>query len=351
MTQNVDGFHGRSLNYRDSGVDIELGQQLVETIKPLARETSRPEVIQGIGGFGALFELPLGRYANPVLVSGTDGVGTKLKLASMLNRHDSIGIDLVAMCVNDILTSGAEPLYFMDYFATGKLDVPIAEQVVRGIVEGCKLAGCTLAGGETAEMPGMYRIGDYDLAGFAVGVVEKHRIINPEQVQPGDVIIGLESSGPHSNGYSLIRKLIDEASVNLAQPLEGLTIADRLMAPTRIYVRSILSLLERCRVTAIAHITGGGMIENIPRALPDGLCAEISQSAWRMPHLFQWIQQTGNIESDEMFRTFNCGIGMVVCIRPDDVSAAMASLTESGEKPIALGNVVESDNCSFRITD
>ncbi|MYB35663.1 MAG: phosphoribosylformylglycinamidine cyclo-ligase [Gammaproteobacteria bacterium] len=351
MTQNVDDCHDRSLSYRDSGVDIELGRQLVETIKPLARETNRPGVMHGIGGFGALFELPLYQYTSPVLVSGTDGVGTKLRLASMLNHHDSIGIDLVAMCVNDILTSGAEPLYFMDYFATGKLDVPIAEQVIRGIVEGCKIAGCALAGGETAEMPGMYQVGDYDLAGFAVGVVEKHRIINPEQVQSGDVIIGLESSGPHSNGYSLIRKLIDEKSVDLEQPLEGLTISERLMAPTRIYVKPVLSLLERCEVAAIAHITGGGMTENMPRALPDGLCAEISRSAWHVPRLFQWIQETGNIDSDEMLRTFNCGIGMVVCVRPDDVAAAMASLAESGEKPVALGNIVESDDCSFRITD
>ncbi|MCY4226353.1 MAG: phosphoribosylformylglycinamidine cyclo-ligase [Gammaproteobacteria bacterium] len=350
MTQNADDCHERSLSYRDSGVDIELGQQLVEAIKPLARETSRPGVLHGIGGFGALFELPLDQYASPVLVSGTDGVGTKLKLASMLHRHDSIGIDLVAMCVNDILTAGAEPLFFMDYFATGKLDALIAEQVVRSIAEGCKLAGCALAGGETAEMPGMYQAGSYDLAGFAVGIVEKHRIINPELVQNGDAIIGLESSGPHSNGYSLIRKLIDETPVDLERPLEGLTIADRLMAPTRIYVKSILSLLERCNVTAIAHITGGGMIENIPRALPDGLCAEISRSAWRMPRLFQWIQQAGNIKTDEMLRTFNCGIGMVVCVQPDNVSAAMASLAESGEKPVALGRVVESDNCSFRIT-
>ncbi len=351
MTRNLDDCHDRSLSYRDSGVDIELGQRFVDAIKPLAGDTYRPGVLQGIGGFGALFELPLDQYANPVLVSGTDGVGTKLKLAGMLSRHDTIGIDLVAMCVNDILASGAEPLYFMDYFATGKLEASVAEQVVHGIVEGCKIAGCALAGGETAEMPGMYQAGDYDLAGFAVGIVEKQQMINPEQVRPGDFIIGLESSGPHSNGYSLIRKVIDQTSADLAQTLDGLSIADQLMAPTRIYVKSILNLLERCEVTAIAHITGGGMIENIPRALPEGLCAQISRSAWQVPGIFKWIQQNGNIESDEMFRTFNCGIGMIVCIRPDDFPVTMDTLAESGERPIALGNVVASGNGSFQLVE
>ena len=351
MTRNPDDHQDGSLNYRDSGVDIELGQQFIEVIKPLAKETYRPGVLQGIGGFGALFELSLDQYTNPVLVSGTDGVGTKLKLAGRLNRHDSIGIDLVAMCVNDILTCGAEPLYFMDYFATDKLDVRVAKQVVQSIVQGCKLAGCALAGGETAEMPGMYQAGDYDLAGFAVGVVEKHRIIGPEKVQYGDVIIGLESSGPHANGYSLIRRMIDRTAIELTQPKEGLSIADQLMAPTRIYVPSILSLLERCEVTAISHITGGGMIDNIPRSIPDGLCAEISRSSWCIPGIFDWIRKNGNVESDEMLRTFNCGIGMVVCVRQDDVSTAMASLAESGENPIILGNIVESGNSSIQFID
>ncbi|MCY4051897.1 MAG: phosphoribosylformylglycinamidine cyclo-ligase [Gammaproteobacteria bacterium] len=351
MTHNVDDHQDSSLSYRDSGVNIDLGQQFVETIKPLARETYRPGVIHGIGGFGALFELSLGQYTNPVLVSGADGVGTKLKLAGMLNRHDSIGIDLVAMCVNDIVTSGAEPLYFMDYFATGKLDIPVAKQVVQGIVEGCKLAGCALVGGETAEMPGMYSVGDYDLAGFSVGIVEKHRIISPEKVQHGDVIIGLESSGPHANGYSLIRKVMDQTSVGLSQPIEGLSLTEQLMAPTKIYVQSILSLLERCEVTAISHITGGGMIDNIPRSIPDGLCAKISRSAWRIPQIFHWIQQNGNVDLDEMFRTFNCGIGMIVCVHPDHVSIATASLTESGEKPIILGNIVKSSKCSIQFVD
>lgn len=343
MTRNQHGCRSESISYRDSGVDVELGQRFVETIKPLAKKTHRPGVMQGIGGFGALFELPLDKYRSPVLVSGADGVGTKLRLAGMLDRHDSIGIDLVAMCVNDILTSGAEPLYFMDYFATGKLDAALAKQVVEGIVEGCTLAGCALAGGETAEMPGMYQPGDYDLAGFAVGVVEKTRIIHPQQVQPGDLVIGLQSSGPHANGYSLIRKVVEQSQANLSQPLDTLSIGERLLLPTRIYVTSVLNLLERCQATAISHITGGGMIENIPRVLPAGLCAQISQSAWDMPPIFKWIQEQGNIEQREMLRTFNCGIGMIVCVRADDLNTALDSLVETGEHPMPLGKIVQSD--------
>lgn len=351
MIRNPDALHTKPLSYRNSGVDIELGQRFVEAIKPLAKETCRPGVIEGIGGFGALFELPWNQYRRPVLVSGTDGVGTKLKLASMLKCHDGIGIDLVAMCVNDILTSGAEPLYFMDYFATGKLDATQAEQVVRSIVKGCTLAGCSLAGGETAEMPGMYQSGDYDLAGFAVGIVEKERIINPERVQPGDIIIGLESSGPHANGYSLIREVISQSEADLDWPLQGLSVGERLMSPTRIYVQSILNLLKRCNVTAISHITGGGMIENIPRVLPKGLCARISQSAWTFPPIFTWIQERGNIDHGEMLQTFNCGIGMIICVRPNEFATVMDTLSGTGEKPMHLGEIVHSNDTSIQFID
>lgn len=351
MTHPEDACQEESLSYRDSGVDIDLGNRLVENIKPLVRRTYRPGVLQGIGGFGALFELPLDRYRRPVLVSGTDGVGTKLKLATLLGCHDSIGIDLVAMCVNDILTCGAEPLYFMDYLATGKLDAGQAEQVIRGIAEGCIMAGCALAGGETAEMPGMYRPGDYDLAGFAVGVVEKSRIIEPQQVRPGNLIIGLESSGPHSNGYSLIRHLIDRSGTDLDQPLDGSTLAELLISPTRIYVEPVLNLLKRCRATAICHITGGGMIDNVPRVLPEGLCARISGSAWTVPPIFSWIQERGNIRHNEMLRTFNCGIGMIVCVASADLDAALDSLSGSGERPVVLGEIVESHHSRIEFTD
>ena len=335
------------LSYQQSGVDIDAGNALVDRIKPAVKDTFRPGVLQGLGGFGALFELPTDQYQSPVLVSGTDGVGTKLKLASMMDRHDTIGIDLVAMCVNDIIVCGAEPLYFLDYFATGKLQVDQAETVVKGIAKGCKLAGCALTGGETAEMPGMYSVGEYDLAGFAVGVVEKQRIITPDRVSAGDVIIGLGSSGPHSNGYSLIRKVIEVSGSSLDQAFDtgnGMTtLGEALLTPTRIYVKSILSLLKNANVTAISHITGGGLLENLPRVLPDGVAAQISPSSWVMPNIFTWLQQSGGIEQSEMLRTFNCGIGMVVCVNQKDADVALTCLQENGEQIHVLGEVISSD--------
>ncbi len=331
-----------SLNYRQSGVSIDAGNELVERIKPTVKETFRSGVLQGLGGFGALFEIPK-QYNNPVLVSGTDGVGTKLKLASMLNRHDTIGIDLVAMCVNDIIVYGAEPLYFLDYFATGKLHPQQAEVIIRGIAQGCVQAGCALTGGETAEMPGMYRDGDYDLAGFAVGIVEKENIITPTRVKVGDVLLGLASSGLHSNGYSLVRKIIEVTQSDLAQPFEDTSLGEKLLMPTRIYVKSIRLLIESVRVTAICHITGGGVLENLPRSLPQGVSASISKSCWQLPPLFQWLQEQGKIEPMEMYRTFNCGIGMVVCVAPNDADAAINSLENSGEQVSALGEIISSE--------
>ncbi len=328
-----------SLSYRDAGVDIDAGNRLVDRIKPHARRTLRPGVLGGLGGFGALFELPLDRYRQPVLVSGTDGVGTKLKLALELNRHDTIGIDLVAMCVNDVLVVGAEPLFFLDYYATGKLDVEVAADVIKGIADGCEQAGAALVGGETAEMPGMYQTGDYDLAGFCVGVVEKSRIIDPSRVQIGDALLGLASSGPHSNGYSLIRKILAVSGANLDQPLAGSTLGAALLAPTRIYVKPILKLLEHIEVHAIAHITGGGLTENIPRILPEGLMAVIDKDSWALPPLFQWLQREGKVADAEMHRVFNCGIGMVVVVPESEAARARQLLEAAGELVYAIGRI------------
>ncbi len=327
------------MTYRAAGVDIDAGNTLVERIKPLAARTRRPELLAGIGGFGALFELPLHRYAQPVLVSSTDGVGTKLKLAIEHQRHDHIGIDLVAMCVNDIIVQGAEPLFFLDYFATGKLDVGVAERVIAGIAEGCMQAGAALVGGETAEMPGMYAPGDYDLAGFTVGVVEKARIIDGSRVQVGDVLLGLASSGPHSNGYSLIRALLARSGADLQQLLAGQPLLEQLLAPTRIYVRAVLDLIQQCPVHALAHITGGGLTENIPRVLPPGTQAVIRMDAWPRPAVFSWLQAQGQLEEAELRRTFNCGIGMVVCVPAEAAEAAAAQLRRQGETVWVIGHV------------
>ena len=329
-----------SLTYRDAGVDISAGDALVERIKPMARRTLRPEVLGGLGGFGALFELT-GKYREPVLVSGTDGVGTKLKLAFELNRHDTVGQDLVAMSVNDILVQGAEPLFFLDYFACGKLDVDTAADVVKGNAQGCELAGCALIGGETAEMPGMYADGEYDLAGFAVGAVEKSEIITGQAIAAGDVVLGLASSGAHSNGYSLIRKVLDRAKPNLDGDFHGRPLRDVVMAPTRIYVKALLALIKSQpgMVKGMAHITGGGLLENVPRVLPAGLAAELHASAWTMPYLFQWLQGTGNIAAAEMHRTFNCGVGMVVIVSPADATAAAKALRDAGETVFELGEI------------
>lgn len=327
-----------SLSYKDAGVDIDAGNALVEKIKGTVAATRRKEVLGGIGGFGALCRIPEG-YKKPILVSGTDGVGTKLKLAMDLNRHDTIGIDLVAMCVNDLIVLGAEPLYFLDYYATGQLSVDIAEQVVAGIGEGCLQAGCALVGGETAEMPGLYTGNDYDLAGFCTGVVEEDDIINGSQVAESDVILGLSSSGPHSNGYSLIRKILDVSNADLTQQLNGKPLADALMAPTRIYVKPLLSLLKQHSVHAISHITGGGFWENIPRVLPDHLSATIDGNAWAWPEIFKWLQDNGNVTTTEMLRTFNCGIGLVLVVPRSQAEAISQHLTSSGESVIELGEI------------
>lgn len=335
---NSDHPDATQLSYRDAGVDIDAGDRLVENIKPFAKRTLRPEVLTGIGGFGALFEISK-QYQNPVLVSGTDGVGTKLKLAFQLNQHDSIGIDLVAMSVNDILVQGAEPLFFLDYFACGKLDVETATAVIRGVATGCELAGCALIGGETAEMPDMYSHGEYDLAGFAVGVVEKNRIINGTTIQEGDIVLGLASSGAHSNGYSLIRKIIENKRIDLSADFHGKTLADVIMAPTRIYVKPLLALIKQLPVKGLAHITGGGLVENIPRILPHQAMAVLQKNSWEMPPLFHWLQQQGNVADDEMARVFNCGIGMVIIIAPDHAENAMCNLRASGETVWQIGEI------------
>jgi phosphoribosylformylglycinamidine cyclo-ligase len=328
----------RGLTYRDAGVDIDAGDNLVENIKPFARRTMRPGVMAGIGGFGALFRVPRG-YKNPVLVSGTDGVGTKLKLAFELKRHDTVGIDLVAMSVNDILTLGAEPLFFLDYYACGKLDVKSATQVIKGIADGCEQAGCALIGGETAEMPGMYPAGEYDLAGFAVGVAEQSKIITGKTIKPGDVILGLASNGAHSNGYSLIRKIISTRRVNLSAKLGGRPLKDLILAPTRIYVKPVLALAKKVPLKGIAHITGGGLVENIPRVLSAKLCARIANNAWPMPPLFTWLQQQGNVADGEMHRVFNCGIGLIIVVDPRDAARAQALLKRAGETVWRIGEV------------
>ncbi|WP_263080223.1 phosphoribosylformylglycinamidine cyclo-ligase [Endozoicomonas sp. Mp262] len=333
----------KPLSYKDSGVDIAAGNALVDRIKQVAKSTARPEVMGGLGGFGALCQIPSG-YKEPILVSGTDGVGTKLKLAMELNRHDRIGIDLVAMCVNDLVVCGAEPLFFLDYYASGKLNIDIAEQVIKGIGKGCELSGCALTGGETAEMPGMYHNEDYDLAGFCVGIVEKSEIIDGSRVTPSDVLIGLGSSGPHSNGYSLIRKVIDINDQDLNQLLEGKPLADWLLEPTRIYVKSLLQLRKELPIHAMAHITGGGLTENLPRVLPEGCQAVIDTQSWEIPAIFQWLQTMGNIEPSELYRTFNCGIGMVLCI-PEQYSASAVELLQSmGEEPMVIGHIEEGSD-------
>ena len=326
------------LTYRDAGVDIDAGDALVERIKPLAKRTMRPEVLGGIGGFGALFEISK-KFKEPVLVSGTDGVGTKLKLAFELNKHDTVGQDLVAMSVNDILVQGAEPLFFLDYFACGKLDVDTAATVVGGIARGCELSGCALIGGETAEMPGMYPAGEYDLAGFAVGAVEKSQIITGKTIVPGDVVLGLASSGAHSNGYSLIRKILERTRPDMQADFHGQPLADAVMAPTRIYVKPLLKLMGELAVKGMAHITGGGLTENIPRVLPDNVTALVERSSWMLPPLFQWLQKEGNVADAEMHRVFNCGIGMVVVVAAADADAAMASLRTAGETVYRIGRI------------
>ena len=328
-----------SLSYRDAGVDIDAGNALIERIKPLAAATRRPGVLAGLGGFGALFEIP-GDYRQPVLVSGTDGVGTKLRLAMELGKHDSIGIDLVAMCVNDLIVQGAEPLFFLDYYATGQLDIETASDVVKGISDGCLQAGAALIGGETAEMPGMYKGEDYDLAGFCVGVVEKDRIIDGSQVKAGNVLIGLSSSGPHSNGYSLIRKVIEHSGADLAEAIDGATLGERLLEPTRIYIKPLLNLFKQVNVHALAHITGGGLLENLPRVMPVDTGARIDARSWQQPAVFGWLQREGNIEANEMYRTFNCGIGMVLVVDADDADKALEILQAEGETAMRMGEVV-----------
>jgi len=327
-----------SLSYRDAGVDIDAGDALVEAIKPLAKRTMREGVLGGIGGFGGLFEISK-KFKEPVLVSGTDGVGTKLKLAFELNRHDTVGIDLVAMSVNDILVQGAEPLFFLDYFACGKLDVATATAVVSGIARGCEESGCALLGGETAEMPGMYPDGEYDLAGFAVGAVEKSQIIDGSKIVPGDVVLGLASSGIHSNGYSLVRKIIQVAKPDLEADFHGRKLADVLMAPTRLYVKPLLALMGAMEVKGLVHITGGGLVENIPRVLQDGLTAVLDSKSWTMPPLFQWLQQHGGVADAEMHRVFNCGIGMTVIVSRENADAAMAQLQAAGETVYRIGEI------------
>lgn len=327
------------LSYKDAGVDIHVGNELVERIKGDVKRTRRSEVMGGLGGFGALCALPT-KYKEPILVSGTDGVGTKLRLAIDLNKHDTIGQDLVAMCVNDLIVQGAEPLFFLDYYATGKLDVDVAASVIKGIADGCEMSGCALVGGETAEMPGMYHEGDYDLAGFCVGVVEKSEIIDGTAVKTGDTLIALDSSGAHSNGYSLIRKVLEVSGANPADLLEGKPLSEHLLAPTKIYVKSILQLIKQTEVHAIAHLTGGGFWENIPRVLPDNTKAVIDESSWQWPEIFNWLQEKGNISRYEMYRTFNCGVGMVIALPEKEVKTAIALLEQAGEKAWVIGKIV-----------
>lgn len=332
-----------SLSYKDAGVDINAGNALVERIKHVAKRTRRPEVMAGLGGFGALCELPTG-YKQPVLVSGTDGVGTKLRLAMELGIHDTIGIDLVAMCVNDLIVAGAEPLFFLDYYATGKLNVDTAVAVVEGIGKGCELSGCSLVGGETAEMPGMYEGDDYDLAGFCVGVVEKSEIIDGSKVSSGNALIGIASSGPHSNGFSLIRKIIDVSGADLKSPIENTTLGEALMVPTKIYVKSILALMKELPVHALSHITGGGLLENIPRVLPANTKAVIDYSSWQQPEVFKWLQQNGNVDPIEMNRTFNCGVGMVICVAKEHAANAVDILSNHGETAWEIGHITEASD-------
>lgn len=333
----------KPLTYRDAGVDIDAGNALVDRIKPFARETLRPEVMGGLGGFGALFDLSASRYTEPVLVAGTDGVGTKLLLAQQLGRHDTIGIDLVGMSVNDVMVQGAEPLFFLDYFACGKLDVDVAADVVKGIAEGCRQAGCALIGGETAEMPDMYAPGEYDLAGFCVGAAEKSRLLDGSQVAAGDLLVGVASSGPHSNGYSLIRRIVERADIDLDTPMGDTTLGDALMAPTRIYVRPALGLLEQHAIGGFAHITGGGLMDNITRVVPGRLGIRLDRGSWTMPPIFEWLREEGDLEEREMLRTFNCGVGLVVITRPGDAGAVRDSLSADGLESWVIGEVVDSE--------
>ncbi|GAA4648513.1 phosphoribosylformylglycinamidine cyclo-ligase [Kistimonas scapharcae] len=331
----------QSLSYKDAGVDIDAGNALVERIKHVAKRTHRPEVMGGLGGFGALCEIPAG-YKQPVLVSGTDGVGTKLRLATDLGKHDTIGIDLVAMCVNDLIVCGAEPLFFLDYYATGHLNVDIAASVVTGIGQGCEQAGCALVGGETAEMPGMYEGEDYDLAGFCTGVVEKSDIIDGSAVRPGDALIALASSGPHSNGYSLIRKIIEVSQADLTAEVDGRPLADALLEPTRIYVKPLLNLIKTHPVNALSHITGGGLLENIPRVLPEGTKAVINTQSWQRPAVFEWLREQGNVDEREMYRTFNCGAGMIIAVPEAAKQDVITFLWEQGETAWEIGTIA---NC------
>jgi phosphoribosylformylglycinamidine cyclo-ligase len=327
-----------SLSYKDAGVDIDAGNALIERIKPHAKSTFRPEVMGNLGGFGALCEIPEG-YKQPVLVSGTDGVGTKLRLALEIGKHDTIGIDLVSMCTNDLIVTGAEPLFFLDYYATGKLDLETATDVISGIATGCKISGCALIGGETAEMPGMYEGEDYDLAGFCVGVVEKSEIIDGSTVATGDVLLGIASSGPHSNGYSLIRKVLEVSGESVDTPFGDSTLGETLLTPTRIYVKALLALIKAMPIKALAHITGGGLPENLPRVLPADTKAVVDTNSWQQPEIFGWLQKNGGIEDFEMLRTFNCGVGMVACVDAENVDAAIALLAEQGEHAWVLGSI------------
>ncbi len=338
------------LNYRDAGVDIDAGNALVERIKPAVKSTNREGVVTGIGGFGGLFQLDTQRYKQPILVSGTDGVGTKLLLARQLDRHDTIGIDLVAMCVNDILTCGAEPLFFLDYYATGKLKIDNAQAVIEGIAEGCRQSGCALIGGETAEMPGMYGEEEYDLAGFTVGVVDRPKLIDGSRIEAGHVVLGLSSSGPHSNGYSLIRKVLEISGDDPSMPMAESTLGDALIAPTRIYVKSILPLLENHQLDGLAHITGGGISENIVRVIPEQLGLEIDLSSWQLPPVFEWLQSRGKISEQEMLRTFNCGIGMVIIATAASAAAISEALAEAGETVYQLGRVTGRSGDAARIS-
>lgn len=346
---NIKTENSAGLSYLDAGVDIDAGNELVERIKPAVKSTHRSGVVSGLGGFGGLFQLETARYKEPLLVSGTDGVGTKLLLANQLNRHDTIGIDLVAMCVNDILTCGAEPLFFLDYYATGKLKIDNAQAVIEGIAEGCRQAGCALIGGETAEMPGLYGQDEYDLAGFTVGVVDRPNLINGSQIKAGHIVLGLESSGPHSNGYSLIRKVLEQSGDDPSMPMGESTLGEALLAPTRIYVKSLLGLIEQYPVDGLAHITGGGISENIIRAIPDGLGLEIDLSAWQLPDIFHWLQSRGGIAEKEMLRTFNCGIGMVLLVAESSVDDVCQALIEANEPVYRLGRVVECADSSERV--
>ncbi|BCN93672.1 phosphoribosylformylglycinamidine cyclo-ligase [Thiomicrorhabdus immobilis] len=338
MTTNT-----QSISYKDAGVDIDAGNALVEAIKPIAKATTRPEVPASLGGFGALFELDMSKYKNPILVSGTDGVGTKLRLAIDSGKHDKVGIDLVAMCVNDLIVQGAEPLFFLDYYATGKLDLPVATDVVKGIGEGCLQSGCALIGGETAEMPGMYPDGDYDLAGFCVGIVEKADLIDGTKVKAGDVMLGLASSGPHSNGYSLIRKILEVSNADLQMDMDGQPLIDALMAPTKIYVKSLLELMKSVDIHAVSHITGGGLLENLPRVMPANTMANIDTNSWKRPAVFDWIQANGNVEFEEMHRTLNCGIGLVIVVDAAEQDKAIEVLTQMGETVSVIGQIEASE--------